>query len=228
MRKAVAFGSVDEAAAAFGLAPPALFRCRVCGRAHRSDAFAWLSCVSKLWWDFLSAFLGPQPGVAVPARASLAFTREAWHAWGIKLERELVVSLAPTRPWLLAVNREVGVRDLVAQAFGERFRELEEKARAVSAVKAAHARWVGELEGCLAAHRPPARIVRVQLSAREDMMWGIAALELEPALPSPHPGAGRTVEVLNGALLSYGDNLKLLFWAGYGSRAFGFLAAEGS
>jgi len=227
LRKAVTFGSAHEAAAAFGLAPPALFRCRVCGRAHRSDAFAWLSCLNRLYRDLLCALLGPPVEVKPPDRASLAFARQAWFAWGAEPERKLVLSLGCVRPWFLAVDREVGVRDLVAQAFGERFRELEEKARAVSALKAAHLRWVGELEGCLAARRPPARIVRVSPFAQE-VMWGIAALEVEPALPFPHLGAGRTVEVPQAALLAYGDNLDRVLWAGYGSRAFGFLAVEGS
>lgn len=227
MRKAVIFDSAHEAAAAFGLAPPALFRCRVCGRAHRSDAFAWLPCLNRLYRDLLCVLLGPPAEVKASDRASLAFTREAWFAWGAESERELVLSLALTRPWLLAVDREVGVRDLVAQAFGARFRELEEKARAVSAVKTAHLRWVGELEDCLATRRPPARIVRV-LPYAEGVAWGVAALEVEPALPFPHPGAGRTVEVPNAALLAYGDNLDRVLWAGYGSRAFGFLAVEGS
>lgn len=98
MRKAVTFSSADEAAAAFGLAPRVLFRCRVCGRAHRSDAFGWLPCLNRLYREFLRVFLGSPAGLERPARASLAFVREAWLAWGAKPEWELVCSLAPTRP----------------------------------------------------------------------------------------------------------------------------------
>lgn len=116
---------------------------------------------------------------------------------------------------------------MIAQALPERFRELEEKARAVPAAKATHARWVEELERCLAARRPPARIVRA-LPCAEGVMWGVAALEVEPALPFPHPGAGRTVRVPQTVLLAYGDNLDRVLWVGYSRRAFGFLAVEGS
>ncbi|MEW5931962.1 MAG: hypothetical protein AB1816_00045 [Bacillota bacterium] len=222
MSKPVCFAGVDEAAAAFALAGGLAFRCRVCGGTHRSDGFSWFRCLSRLNRDLLRTVMGEVRPPEMKGCASLAFVSEAWRNWWAPEEHALERSLTATRPWLLAVDPAVGLPDLVAAVVGDLPR-LREQTRAALHAREEYAQWVETLRGC----RPPARVVE-DVPYSRDVMWGVAFLRIAPAVRPPHPDAESVVEVPQAVYLEHAEGARHLLWAGYGTRAFGFLAVDGA